>query len=206
MNFLIPQGQDGIILAKEIISEVNNRVRRIYWTNDEIDKYFAKRSATEILRNGFTGFMNPCLDLTLVSASMIASRDIPYFFIIEEHLPTTNFDFNRLHFVLEFQSRDRQYFLNYKKDNEVHIGEGKYEGRKDIPLSQIKRISGEKINPYKPIYQNFGYETLNAFIENEFNGYSLESNLQRLKLDNSVTNFNKHEKECGKNFKVILKP
>jgi hypothetical protein len=205
MSFLIQQGQDGIILAKEIISEVNNRVRRIYWTNDEIDKYFAKRSATEILRNGFTGFMNPCLDLTLVSASMMTSRDVPYFFVIEEHLPVPNFNFNRLHFALEFQSRDKNYFLNYKKDNEAHIGEGKYEGRKDLPLSQIKRISREKINPDKPIYQNFGYETLNEFLENEFCDYSLESNLYRLKLDNSTENFNKHKRECGEDFKIILK-
>jgi len=198
--------KNGIDLAREIVFEVDKKVERAFWTNEEIDKYFAKRSAIEILKNGKTGFMNPCLDLTLVSASIMSSRDIPYFFVIEEHLPTPNFNFNRLHFALEFQSRNQQYFLNYKKDNEVHIGKGIYEGRKDIPSSPIIRIPGDIINPYRPLCKSLGYDTLDDLLKDKFNDYSLESNMNRLKQDNYKENFTAHKRECGERFKIILKP
>jgi len=57
---------NSIEFAKEIVNEVNKKVKRVYWTNEEIDKYFARRSAKEKIDDGKTGFMNPCLDLTLV--------------------------------------------------------------------------------------------------------------------------------------------
>ena len=124
MSFLFSKEKNGIDLAKDIISEINEKVKRIYWTNEEIDKYFAKRSAIDILYNGTTCFMNPCLDLTLVSAAKMFSREIPYSFVIEEHLPTQEFNFNRLHFVLEFQNANKTYVLNYKRGDEVHLFEG----------------------------------------------------------------------------------
>lgn len=68
---------EAINLAKEIISEVNKKVKRVYWTNEEIDKYFGRRSVEEILSSGETCFMNPCLDLTLVSSYLISKRKYP---------------------------------------------------------------------------------------------------------------------------------
>ena len=67
----------AINIAKEIISEVNKKVKRVYWTNEEIDKYFGRRSVEEILSSGETCFMNPCLDLTLVSSHLISKKKIP---------------------------------------------------------------------------------------------------------------------------------
>ncbi len=206
MRFIFSKKRKGINLGKEIISEVNERVKRVYWTNEEIDKFFAKRSANEIIQNRTTCYINPCLDLTLASAAILFSKNTPYFFVIEEHLPTQEFPFNRLHFALEFQYENKKYALNYKRCNEVYLYEGDYKGREDIPLAQIIRVSGESINPYRPLYKNLGYTTLNDLIKNKFKGYSLESNLNRLKQDNSEENYKLFKERYGEEFKIILKP
>jgi hypothetical protein len=206
MSFLFSKEKNGIDLAKDIISEINEKVKRIYWTNEEIDKYFAKRSAIDILRNGTTCFMNPCLDLTLVSASLMSSNEIKHDFIIEEHLPTKEFNFSRLHFVLEFQNEDKEYVLNYKRGNEVQIFEGKYNGRKDIPCAQIIRVSGKEINPEKTLSENIGYNNLEDLIKSKFKGYSLKSNLNRLKQDNSKENYKLYKAKYGEKFNIILEP
>jgi len=87
--------KNEIEIVKSIVSEVDKKVKRVYWTNEEVDKWFGKRSAKEIINNGTTCFMNSCLDVTLVSASIIYSKNIPYTLVIEEHLPTKEFKFNR---------------------------------------------------------------------------------------------------------------
>jgi hypothetical protein len=195
-----------INLAKEIVYEVDRKVRRVYWTNEKIDKFFGKRSVKEILDNGTTCFMNPCLDLTLISSYLMSSQHISNQFIIEEHGPTKEFPFNRLHFVLEFQNKDREYSLNYKKCNEVYISNGNYNGREDIPQVGRIKIPGEKINPYKSIHENLGYTILEELIQDKFVGFSLEKSLNRLKSDNSQEKFKLYNNVYGNGFKIIIKP
>lgn len=198
---------DSISLAKEIVSEVNKKVKRTYWTNEEIDKYFGRRSVNGILKDGGTCFMNPCFDLTLVSSHLLALENIPHEFVIEEHLPANGFDFNRLHFVIEFQdiNKYKNYFLNYKKANEVYILEGRYNGRKDIPRAQMIKISGKKIDPKKPIYEDFGYNNLEDFLNDKFKDYSLRTNLDRLKKDNSIEKYISYKQKFGDEFLIITK-
>jgi len=205
MSFLFSKNKDGIDLAKNIVSEVNEKVKRVYWTNKEIDKLFGRRSAKDIINNGTTCFMNPCLDLTLVSASIMLSKNIPYNLVIEEHLPTEEFHFNRLHFALEFQHQDKNYTLNYKRVNEVYLSEGNYVEREDIPCAQTIRISGRDIYPKKTLSENLGYNNLEDLIKNKFKRYSLEYNLKRLKKDNSEENYKLYKEEYGENFKIIIK-
>jgi len=218
MNESLKENKNGIEFAKEIVSEINKKVKKVYWTNDEIDKWFGKRSAKEIFDSGTACFMNPCLDLNLASGYLIASRNIPYTLIIEELLPTKDFNFdksnlvlkyfnfNRLHFTLEFQDTEGKYVINHKRENEVHIFKGEYGGRKDIPVAQIIKIPGEKINPDKPIYKNLGYGSLEDLIKNQFKGYSLEENLERLKKDNSLENYEHYKKRYGEKVKIIITP
>jgi len=218
MDEHLKENKNGIELAKEIILEVNQKVKRIYWTNEEIDLYFGKRSAVEIIRNGTTCFMNPCFDLNLVSGAIMLSRHMPYNLIIEELLPTKDFNFdksnlvlkdfnfNRLHFALEFQQNGGKCGIDYKRENEIYIFEGGYNGREDIPIAKTMKIPGEKINPYKPVHQNLGYDSLEDLIKNKFNGYSLESNLNRLKKDNSKENYRAYKQRYGEELKIIIKP
>jgi hypothetical protein len=195
----------GIDLAKNIALEVNKKVRRVYWTNEQIDKWFGRRSTQEIIKNGTTCFMNPCLELTLVSAYLMSSEQILHELIIEEHLPTKEFPFNRLHFAINFQYKNERCNLNYKRNNEVHIFKEEYNGRGDIPRAQIIKIPGENINPYKNLYENLGYNTLEDLIKGKFKGYSLESNLNRLKQDNSQENYRFYKEKYGERLNIITK-
>lgn len=197
---------NSIEFAKEIANEVNKKVRRVYWTNEEIDKYFARRSAKQIIDSGTTCFMNPCFDLTLVSAYFISSQHIPHKFVIEEHLPTKEFDFNRLHFAIEFEHENKDYVINFKRGNEVYIFEGKYNGRKDIPRASMIKIPGTNINPYKTLNDNLGYNNLEALTKDKFVNYSLEKNLKRLKQDNSKIKYDLYRQKYGKEFNIITGP
>ena len=208
---------NGIELAKEIAYEVNGKVKRVYWTNEQIDKWFGRRSAKEIIDNKTTCFMNPCLDLTLVSSYLMSSQHIPHQFIIEEHLPAKDFNFDksnlvlkdfdfRLHFAIEFQHNDEKFGINYKRENEVHIFEGEYNGRKDILQAGIIKIPGEKINPFMPLYRNLGYDSLEDLIKDKFKGFSLEKTINRLKNDNNIENFKDYQRRNGEDFKIITTP
>jgi hypothetical protein len=205
MEFPIEIYRNGIYTARDIVYEVDAKVKRVFWTNEQIDEFFAKRSATEILYSEFTGFMNPCLDLTLVSSSIMSSKKIPHVFVIEEHSPTLEFPFNRLHFALEFKNGNQDYVMDYKGENEVHIYIGKYNRRKDIPSAQIIKILGDKINPYKALFKSLGYNTIES-MKDKFLGYSLEANLSRLKQNNSIENYKDYLRRNGEKFKIIIKP
>jgi len=188
--------KNGIELAKSIVSEIDKKIKRIYWTNDEIDKWVGKRSAKKIINSGNTCFMNPCSDLTLVSSFLMHQNNIPHKWIIEEYLPTKDFDFNRLHFTLEFKYNNNLHVLNYKTSNDVYVYEGEYNGRKDLPVAQIMKFPSKQINFNKSLYGNLNNSNLKSRLEN----YSLESNLNRLKQDNSLENYNNFKQENGKGF------
>ena len=191
----------GIEFAKNVVSEVDRKVKKVYWTNKEIDKWFGKRSAKEIINSGNTCFMNPCSDLTLVSSYIMNQSNLPHEWVIKEYLPTKNFNFNRLHFVLEFKYNNKLHVLNYKKLKEVYIYEGKRNQKEDLPIAQIIRIPSKQINLDKSLYEIISNFNIDSRLEN----YSLESNLNRLKQDNSLENYYNFKQENGKGF-IIKQP
>lgn len=184
--------EKGITLGQSIVYWIDKKIKRIYWTNEEIDKWFGKRSIKEIIQNGTTSFMNPCFDLTLVSSYLLTQNNVNNTVVIEEHLPTKEFNFSRLHFALDFTDGTGIYHLNYKNGNNVYICSGIYPGRKDIPQAQTIRIPGAEINQNKFLYQNLN--------KNTTTGYSLEKNIQKLKQDNSRENYYQYKQKCGERF------
>jgi hypothetical protein len=199
---VLPSRQSGIDFAREIVSEVNRKVKRVYWANEEIAHWFGKRSANKILENGTTCFMNPCLDLNLVSSLMMSLRTVPNKLIVEEYPPNQDFDFNRLHFILEFEYHGKVYVLNYKRCNDVQICGGHHNSGEDQPVIQVINIPGEQISPEKTLYENLGYKTLEELLKDKFVGYSLERNLNRLMRDNSRERYNLFKRQYGDNFVI----
>jgi len=186
----------GIIFARELISNVDKAVKRTYWTNQEIDKFFGKRSAKEIIKDGTTCYMNPCSDLNLVSSYILFINNLPHEWIIEEILPTKEFNFSRLHFILEFKEDNHFYSIDYKRNNEVYIFNGKYNGREDLQIKQTIRIQNHQINLEKSLYENINNSQLSNLLKN----YSLEANLNRLKQDNYIENYERFKRIFGENF------
>jgi len=188
--------KNGIELAESIIQKTDNKVKRIYWTNEEIDKWFGKRSAKNILESGNTCFMNPCSDLTLVSSFIMDQSAIPHEWIIEEHLPTEDFNFNRLHFALEFKYHGKIHILDYKRLNEVYAYEGEYNGRPDLSTATSIKIPSTQIDLKKSLYEIIS----NSKIKDSLIDYSLEKNLNRLKQDNSLENYKSFKQLYGESF------
>ncbi len=189
----------GINLAKKIILSIDKGVRRIYWTNQEIDKWFAKRSAKEIINNGHTCFMNPCSDLTFVTSFILSLNNLPHEWIIEEILPTKKFNFNRLHFALEFNLHDKLYVIDYKRNNEVYVFKGNYNRRENLPIKQIIRFPDDQIDLEKSLYENINNSNLKSYLKD----YSLKENINKLKRDNSPENYKRFKRLFGEN--LIIK-
>lgn len=180
---------EGINLAKNIITEVNSKIKRVYWTNKQIEKYFAKRTVKEIINQGNTCYMNPCSDLTLVTSEILSKNKIQHNWIIEEHFPTKDFNFNRLHFALEFVYKEKIYFINYKRLNEVYVNFGKYKGREDLLSSLMIKFPHEGIDFNKSLHKNI----LNSKLKSKLENFSLRKNIDRLKKDNSLENYNNYK-------------
>ncbi len=208
---------NAINSAKEIISEVDKKVKRVYWTNEEINKYFGRRPVNQILLSGETGFMNPCLDLTLASSHLMNLKGIEHDLIIEEHSPSKDFNFDkskkvikdfdyRLHFGIDFLYNKEKWGIDYRRENEVYILKGGYAGREDIQRSSLTIINGKNLSPDKPIYETLGYNSLQELIKDKFNGFSLEKNISRLNKDNDIQNFEEYKKRNGKGFKIVIIP
>lgn len=198
--------EKGKKFAEAIVSLVDKKIKRVFWTNNKIDNWFGKRSAKEIIKNGTTCFMNSCFDLTLVSSYLLTQNNINNTFVIEEHFPTKEFNFNRLHFALNFTDKTGAYHINYKNGNNVYIDLEAYPGRKDIPQAQIIKISGASIHPDKPLHENLKYFSLEKLLTNITIGYSLEKNLQRLKEDNYKENYYQYKQKYGEGLRINLQP
>lgn len=137
----------------EIVSDVDSRVKRVPWSNSEIELKFAKRGAIKIFGEGNTGFMGPCLDLSLVTYEMLRSRGINPTFVVRE-LVQEGYPIPRMHFALEFQHEGENYFLDFCSMNRVILRPGEFmnlrEGTNGLGLARIK----SRINSSKSLFDN----------------------------------------------------
>jgi len=195
---------EGICYASSLVEQIDQQIKRVRWTSEKIDRKFAKRSGKEILEEGETFYMNPCLDLTLATAALMRRDTINYQMAIEEHDKTEKMPFNHVHFALEFSDRTGSYFINFKTMEIVQIGRENYLGRPDIPQVQLFRIDGSKIDPAKSLSQNLGFTSIEETLRKLFHGYQITPHIEKLKRDNTPKKFEEYEKETSKNLKVII--
>ncbi len=195
---------EGIIFAYRLIEEIDRLILRVPWTNEEVDRLFAKRSGNIIIKEGNTFFMNPCLDLSLASMAKIKEKEIECALAIEEHEKTREFPFNRLHFAVEFTDPTGKYYINYHSGNIAKVGRGEYDGRKDIRQVKFVRFPGSKIRSDRPLHTNLGYESIEKALKSIFPGFNLETQIERLKADNTPENYNNYQKRFGGSLNVDI--
>lgn len=191
--------KSGIEYAKELVEKVDGKVKRIYWTNEEIDKYFAKRNYEQIINHGHTCFMNPCSDLTLVTSNLMKQENIPHKWIMQLEEPTKNFNFPRMHFMLDFKYNNESHVLNFIRNNDVYFSDEVLPLEKYLNVNNRVIIPSEKLDLEKSIYENL----LHSNISHYFEEFSLEKVLTRLKRDNNPENFQMFQQTFGNKFKVI---
>jgi hypothetical protein len=139
--------------VSEIVLEIDSKVSRVRWTNEQIGQKFGKRGALKIVEEGDTCFMGPCLDLSLVAYEMLQSRGINPVFVVQE-LAQDIYPFPKMHFALEFQHASRLYFLDFKSMNKVVLRPGKFvnlrEGIRSLSLARIR----SRLSPAKSLFEN----------------------------------------------------
>lgn len=110
---------------KEVIEHTHKLIKKERMENEYIDKYRGKLSARELLSQGKTLYMNPCLDLVLVTIEglkKIGIQDIG--FVVEElQCPGNRY---KLHFGIEITIQWKTYHIDYRTKNTVYVGAGKF--------------------------------------------------------------------------------
>lgn len=167
-----------------IVSWVDKSVERKIWTNDELEEKFGRRSAYDILEEGDTHYMGPCLDLTLPALEAVKQSVAMPSLVIEEHKAPW-FPFNRLHFAIEFIYGGERYYLDFEKMTTVTFGRGSYENpNKKIELVKVMRVAGERISPMEPLHVSLGLASPEEFGD-MFVGYRFREPLDRIMEDNT---------------------
>jgi hypothetical protein len=187
----------------EIARQIDKQVRRIRWTNEELEEKFGRRSANQILAEGNTFYMNSCMDLTLASILLAQRKGLNPDLVIEEHGKTRGVPFNRAHFVLELPNNGGAY-LNPKTLGLIQIGQGKYPGRQDIPKVRTLRVDGSRIDPSRPLYQNLGFTSLEEALKKLFIGYDIKPNIEKIKRDNTLNNYLRYKRIAESPLRITL--
>ncbi|MEM4230382.1 MAG: hypothetical protein QXF25_00695 [Candidatus Pacearchaeota archaeon] len=140
-------------ITESIVSEIDLRVKRVQWTNEQIEQKFAQRSALEIIGDGDTFFMGPCLDFSLVAYEIMQREGIKPVLVVES-LFQEGYQIPRLHFALEFWYAGELYFLDFNNTNKVILGKGNYRNLRDgIKSASITRIKS-RLQPDKSLFEN----------------------------------------------------
>ena len=179
---------------KTIVLIIDENIKKVRWTNEEIDQKFASRTIKEIITERGTHYMNPCLDLTLCSMNLIKRMGYKTNFIVEG-VKQKDKEFNGIHFALELEDRINKGFLDYSQLNIVHVGRGDYENKREDVDSLFKfRINGSLFSDNKFFLESFkesNISELNQLIQ----GDVLEKYKQRLKNENTNDNHNNYLSE-----------
>lgn len=136
---------DGNLESKmnSLVLWIDKRIKRRDWSNEEIAEKFVKRNAKQILKDGDTGFMNPCSDFTLVAWALLKKNGFNPALVVEK-LKQKKYSFVSIHFAIEFSDNNVPYFLEFISKNQVLLRKGKYTHQKEgIESLQTKRIEGD---------------------------------------------------------------
>ena len=185
---------------ESIVTWADINIRRIAWTNEEILQKFGKRSASQILSEGHTCYMNPCLDLTLATIPLVKARGFEPILVVEELIhPVTHQP--AVHFAIEAGNL----YLDYSGSNRVIIGEGKYQNARKSKSLSLRRFDGKTILPSEDICQIMGINSL--YNDSGTERYSFHENIQRLIRDNTSQTWHNYIFQHGLNspFKIAHK-
>lgn len=183
-------------IVRPLIESIDVSVKRQRWSNEELEEKFAKRNAREIIDDGNTHYISPCLDLTLVTLQLLKERGFDTTFLIEELKYPSSEDI-KLHFAVEFnEGRD---YVNYTIANNAIIGRGSYSSFNKIPTSlSISRFDGRDISYLDNICSILGICSLTD-LDKIHTGFSFPKQLTKMKRNNTPEIYNKYLEFFGWN-------
>lgn len=149
-----PWNKDIYLFLQEVVHYIHKLLKKERFENDYIEKNFGKLSARELLTEGKTFYMNPCLDFVLVTIEGLKRTGIENIqFIVEElECPWDGF---KLHFGIEVSREGKNYYIDYRWQNNVFLGEwnfiSKYKEKGESVIHNIK-VDAKNISVDDNIY------------------------------------------------------
>jgi len=185
-------GKDVKEVINSLLEWLNSNIEKKRWDNDKLEQKFGKRSAMEILKDGDTFYMNPCLDYTLVTYEILRRNSFRPSIAIDELIQKL-YDFHNLHFALEFKHKNQPYYLDFTQLNKVLLGRGMFSNeRDDVTVFQTLRIRKE-LDPEKNIFENL------SEYEEKLMDFRIERVLKQIKKDNTPKTYKSYLDFLGKN-------
>lgn len=180
-----------------VVEYVDNSVKKVLWTHQEFEDFFARRSAQEIEKNGTTSFLNPCLDQTLVAYHQIKKNYDPT--LIIEELFYETYNKHALHFAIAFSDKKDNYYLDFKELNIVVLGKGDY-------VNINPQVQSQKIHSIcQPLPFDKNFDEALPGIVNSFSHFSFEETVEKLQAFNNEHVYkNEFLKKTNNNAKSIL--
>ena len=186
----------------EAVEWIDTHIERRRWTNEEIAAKFGQRSAQQILEEGETCYMGPCLDLTLPTLIVLKRNNLDVNFVVDYH--HSNMYGYTFHFAIEIQHPEtrRMHFLEYARFHTVHFWEGNYHNTKEGSEHLAKdSFHGSQILENARLHDLFGLPDAFSPIQ-RYPKYSLQSRIQQLQLANTPENYERHQRVCEPRFVI----
>ena len=181
----------------KIVDTIDAAIERRPWTNEKIEKHFARRSPAQIMEEGNTCYMGPCLDLTLVARLHLAQQGYASTLIVDEFFSARYGQF-AVHFALEIPSVKGVHMLDFATRNKIIFREGSYANELEPPKDQIVLRFNDSINPY------FSFFNSSAHMPH-LKRYAWNSHLTRLKNDNTQETYQRYKASLprGGHFELV---
>lgn len=109
---------------QELVQHIHKLIKKQRVENEYIDTKVGKLSARELLSEGKTFYMNPCLDFVLVTIEGLKRIGIEEIKLVVDELQCS-WGFYRIHFGIEIK-KEEVYYIDYRTKNDVFLGKGEF--------------------------------------------------------------------------------
>lgn len=121
------------------------------WDPKNYEARYGKRSANEIILSRQTNYMNPCLDWTMATITMLKERGFETVLVAEEKIGEhTKAPF--LHFAIEIKNKNKIYTIDFQTRKTLVYYSGKYNPDKYNP--PLKKHRHQQIQNQCPDKRN----------------------------------------------------
>lgn len=195
------QEKDFFSFLEAMIIHISNLIKKEKMGNEYIDKHMGKLSAREILSNGKIFYMNPCLDLVMVTLEGLKRSGIENIQLVIDELECP-WNIYKLHFGIEILHQEEIYYIDYRTNNDVYLGKGnfksKYQYKGESIINTIK-INAQEISSDDNIH-NLIEKWLLQF--KNFNSRILTLLKEKLKHDNTPEQYERFRAQNNEKVKI----
>jgi hypothetical protein len=138
---------DRLTCVQHTIDWVHEAVRKTIWSPERLRDRLMLRTPAEILADGDTFVMGPCVDRTGIAALLLSHHEIPYTVVAHERViygygPPT------MHLAVELEAEEGDYWFDFRWW-ETRFLKGKYEFNRLIEETiEINRFRSRDFDPF----------------------------------------------------------